>query len=216
MRESFKNSEGKIIVEEIIKTVQENKDYLTKLDSALGDGDHGINMNKGMTLCYEKIKNKNLTLSESLEILGNTLLNEIGGAMGPLYGTFFLGMASGSRDKMVINKNDFSQMLHSSLNGILELTTAKLGDKTLLDVLIPAIESFDKCLSEGKDFEEALRELDRVVDQSLESTKGMIAKFGRGARLGELSKGVEDAGAASCALILKAIADSIISIIISK
>lgn len=93
MKNYIKNSDGKIIFEEIVKTIQENKEYLTDLDSKLGDGDHGFNMNKGVTLCYERTKEKNLYLSDYFAQLGDILLNETGGSIGPLYGMFFLGMA---------------------------------------------------------------------------------------------------------------------------
>ncbi|HPT76847.1 MAG TPA: dihydroxyacetone kinase subunit DhaL [Defluviitaleaceae bacterium] len=208
MKNYIKNSDGKIIFEEIVKTIQENKEYLTDLDSKLGDGDHGFNMNKGVTLCYERTKEKNLYLSDYFAQLGDILLNEIGGSIGPLYGMFFLGMAENIKGKEIITASDFLDMLNAGLNDIKEVTDAQLGDKTLLDTLIPAIEAFKEALTIHKTFSEALEELMIASEKGKDSTKGMIAKYGRGRNLGEASKDYIDVSAASCNLILEAIASS--------
>ena len=97
--EKFRNEDGKVVVLNLISTIQENKDYLSEVDGLIGDGDHGINMNKGFTSCGEKLKDVDTNLSESLKILGQTLLTEIGGSMGPLYGTMFRRMARRCRMK---------------------------------------------------------------------------------------------------------------------
>ena len=207
MRKSIKNNEGKIILENLIKTIQKNKDYLSEIDTLLGDGDHGINMNKGFSLCYERIKNQEVTLSLGFEILGNVLLSEIGGSMGPLYGMLFLGMSSSVNGKEEINKYDFSKMIHKAIDEISSITEAKVGDKTLLDTLMPAINAFDKEI-DSKNFYDLLNDLIEASGKGMNSTKNMIAKFGRGSRLGEASKGHLDVGAVSCHFVLQSIANT--------
>lgn len=95
---SFKNADAGIIVDQLIKTIQEQRDYLSEIDGKIGDGDHGINMNKGFTMCEDKLKGKTYNLSEGLSILGETLLDDIGGSMGPLYGMLFDEMAMACED----------------------------------------------------------------------------------------------------------------------
>ena len=86
----IKNSEGKFVVERLVKTIQDNKEYLSEVDGAIGDGDHGINMNKGFTICGERIAERDCSMSEAMETLGDILMSEIGGSMGPIYGTVFM------------------------------------------------------------------------------------------------------------------------------
>jgi len=209
MKDSFMNSEGKIIFEKMVEAIKENKDYLSEIDAQLGDGDHGINMNKGFSSAYNKIKGKEINFSDSLEVLGNTLLNEIGGSMGPLYGIFFLKMSETIKEKENINKYDFSKMLHNAIDGIKELTDAEIGEKTLIDTLLPAAYAFDKSIDKGKNFFDALLDLIKAAQEGKNATKDMIARYGRGSRLKESSIGKLDVGAVSCYIILNSIANTI-------
>jgi dihydroxyacetone kinase-like protein len=209
----FLNEKGAVIVYDLIKTIQDNKNYLSEVDGAIGDGDHGINMNKGFTICKEKLEGKDLDLTTSMQTLGMVLLTEIGGSMGPLYGSFFIEMSKVCKDKEKIDKEVFGNMLKAALTGIQTLGNAKVGDKTLLDTLVPAVEIFQKTVDEGKSFKDALVEMKQAAEKGKDSTKDMVAKVGRASRLGERSRGVLDAGATSCYLILASIADSVISLI---
>lgn len=209
--EHFVNKDGKFIVENLAKTIQENTAYLSEVDGAIGDGDHGINISKGFTRCAEELEGKDLSLSSSLDVLGRILLMEIGGAMGPLYGTFFLEMAKASKDIDVIDKAVFGKMLEGALRGIQRIGGAELGDKTLLDTLIPAVEAYNRAKERG--FRVALEEMKIAAEKGKESTRDMVAKVGRASRLGERSRGHLDAGATSCWLILKSFTDSILAII---
>ncbi|MDF3002883.1 MAG: dhaL [Bacillota bacterium] len=200
MMSSFKNSDGKIIVENLIKTIQENKDYLSKIDGEIGDGDHGINMNKGFTICGERISGKDLNLTESLKQLAMVLMMEIGGSMGPLYGTMFFEMSKVTADKEEIDSQVFSDMLGNAAKGIQTLGEAKVGDKTLLDTFIPALEAFNENMGEG--FSAAIDHMIAAAEKGKESTIDLVAKVGRASRLGERSRGVLDAGATSCFLML--------------
>ena len=205
----IENKDGKTIVLAIVKTIQENKEYLSEIDGLIGDGDHGINMNKGFTMFEEKIRDTDMDLTVSLRTLGRTLLGDIGGSMGPLYGTFFIEMSKQTKDIDKIDKQVFANMLEAALAGIQSLGNAKVGDKTLVDTLEPAFTAFQKALTDGKDFSECLADMKNAAIAGRDSTKDLVAKIGRASRLGERSRGVLDAGATSCCLILCAMADAI-------
>jgi len=211
----FLNSEGIIIVYDLIKTIQDNALYLSEIDGAIGDGDHGINMNKGFTMCKERLIGKQINLSMALSTLGEVLLNEIGGAMGPLYGMFFFGMSNACNNKKQIDSIVFKDMLETAVSELreIDLSKAKIGDKTMMDTLIPAVEAYKTTVNHGKSFVEALEEMKIAAKKGKESTKELIAKVGRASRLGERSRGFLDVGAVSSWLMLKSMADSIIQII---
>ena len=209
--DGFLNQEGKDIVEGMIRVIQENKAYLSDIDGLIGDGDHGINMNKGFTMTQERIAGVNMGLSEALKTLGRVLMMEIGGSMGPLYGTVFTEMARVIKKAEMIEKENFGEMLAAALAGLNDLGGAKVGDKTLMDVMIPAEEAYRAALSEGKDFAGCLAAMKAAAEAGWLSTKDLVAKIGRASRLGERSRGVLDAGATSCNLLLTALADGITS-----
>ncbi len=210
---TFQNKDGIIIIRNLIGTIQTNKDYLSEIDGKIGDGDHGINMNKGFTLCETRINGKGLSMSEAFEILGTTLLNDIGGSMGPLYGLFFTSLAAESLGSEEIDSHIFSKMLETALMEIQDIGNAKKGDKTLLDTLIPAVETFNSASAETQDFKLALSAMKEAAHDGWRSTENMIAKIGRASRLGERSRGVLDAGATSCYLIISSMADSILELL---
>ena len=211
--DGFLNKDGKIVVENLIAVIQENKSHLSEIDGLIGDGDHGINMNKGFTLCAERLEGQDANLSEALKTLGRVLLMEIGGSMGPLYGTFFNKMARRCKSEEVVTKEVFGAMLQDALDGVAELGGAKLGDKTLMDVLIPAVEAYNKALADGKNFKLCLEAMQEAAETGWHSTKDMVAKIGRASRLGERSRGVLDAGATSCNLIIQSLATSVESLL---
>lgn len=212
MGQSFKNSQGAVVVRAMITAIQKNKDYLSEIDGAIGDGDHGINMNKGFTLCAERLTAED-TLTSALDKLGTVLFAEIGGSMGPLYGMFFLSMKKVSEGKDDIDAEVFGAMLRSAYEEIAELGNAKVGDKTIMDTLIPALESFDAARAAGNDFAQALAAMEKAADAGYKSTKDLVAKIGRASRLGERSRGILDAGATSCHLLLQAMQQSITALL---
>lgn len=211
--DKFKNSEGKVIVEDMIKAIKDNTAYLSEVDGAIGDGDHGINMNKGFTLCEQSITGKSLSFTEALMVLGKTLLMDIGGSMGPLYGGFFKALSKAGANQEYIDGPVFLNMLTAGVESVQSIGNARLGDKTLLDTLIPAKDGLKKSLDEGSTFKKALDVMIRSGEQGMLSTKEMVAKIGRAARLGERSRGVQDAGATSCYILLKAMGESIQSLL---
>jgi dihydroxyacetone kinase-like protein len=147
-----------------------------------------------------------MSLAEALDTLGTVLMTEIGGSMGPLYGVMFIQFAETIEKAAQIDAGMFSAMLHNGLEGIQAIGSAKVGDKTLLDTLVPAIEAFDLANSDGKSFAESLNVLVAAAEAGRDSTRDLVARIGRASRLGERSLGVLDAGATSCALILQSLA----------
>jgi dihydroxyacetone kinase phosphoprotein-dependent L subunit len=189
----------------MIDAVQQNAAYLSEIDGAIGDGDHGINMGKGFTRAGQQIEQqREVDLAAGLDILGNTLFTDIGGAMGPLYGTMFMDMAEQAQGKDDIDAATFGLMLEAALNAVRGLGDAKVGDKTLLDTLVPAERAFKTALASGASFSAALEAMTDAAETGWQSTRDLVARIGRASRLGERSRGHLDAGATSCYLILQA------------
>lgn len=207
--ETISQVEGAVVVDRIILIIQQNKQYLSDIDGAIGDGDHGINMNKGVTLCREALDKEPGGLSHGLQTLGRILILKIGGSMGPLYGKFFMGFGKSIETKDNISAEDFLGALKAALDAIRTISQAKTGDKTLMDVLIPATEAFERALKEKHSFSMALDIMSKAALEGRDSTVNMVSKIGRSSRLGERSRGVMDAGAASCYLILESMGESI-------
>ncbi len=199
------------VVTDLIGAINANRAWLSEIDGAIGDGDHGINMSKGFTQAGEAIAALPAPpgLAQAFAVLGETLLSGIGGSMGPLYGTFFLDMAAALDGQAELDPALFGRMLHAGLAGIQELGEAQRGDKTLLDTLIPALDAYDAAQRGGAAFGPALQAMAAAAAQGRDATRDMVARIGRAARLGERSRGTIDAGAASCCLILQSMAASL-------
>ncbi|MCK4853088.1 MAG: dihydroxyacetone kinase subunit L [Bacteroidales bacterium] len=210
---SFTKEEGIIVLYNIISVIQENKQYLSDIDGAIGDGDHGINMNKGFSMCREELDENPGDLPYGLNVLSRVLMMKIGGSMGPLYGKFFKGISTSLAEKDRIDAQAFGEALSASKESISAISQARVGDKTLVDAFYPAVDAYHKALNEGKNFTEALADMKQAANAGRDNTQDMVAKIGRSSRLGERSKGVIDAGAASCALILETMADTITGLI---
>jgi dihydroxyacetone kinase-like protein len=205
----FKNAAGKPVLLKMVSAIQRNKDYLGEVDGLIGDGDHGMNMNKGFTMFGEAIAAKDISFTDGLDELGTLLFSKIGGSMGPIYGTVFMDMAEAGAGLNEIDAAGLAGMLEAGLNGLQGIVEAKVGDKTLVDTLSPAKDALQKAAAAGTDFKAALTAMKDAAVTGRDSTKDLVAKFGRSSRLGERSRGVLDAGACSCCIILCAIADGI-------
>jgi phosphoenolpyruvate---glycerone phosphotransferase subunit DhaL len=203
---NFPNSQGRKVVLAQVQTIVENKAYLSEVDGKIGDGDHGINMAKGFNLIRERLGDKEVSLSEGLGLIGKTLMTEIGGSMGPIYGTFFIQMSLKSKDKAETDARLFGEMLKAARDSLEDLGGAKVGDKTLMDAVVPAQETYQAAVDAGASLQEALKKMADAAEKGKNSTVDMVAKIGRSARLGERSRGVLDAGATSAALILQTFA----------
>lgn len=195
----------------IASSIIENQALLGEIDGATGDGDHGINMAKGFRLVSERLSGKEFDLREGFAMIGDTLLGDIGGSMGPLYGSFFTEMADALEGTDTLDRDRLAAMLQAGESAITDLGEAKPGDKTLIDVLTPARLAYAKAADDGDDFAGCLQALKNASSQGLEATRDMVAKLGRAARLGERSRGHLDAGACSCNLILQALADGLLT-----
>lgn len=203
-----KNAKGREILLAMVNAVHENKQYLSDIDGLIGDGDHGMNMNKGFVTYGERLGDGETSFTDGLTGLGMVLLNEIGGSMGPIYGTVFMEMADAAEEAEDITLEIFGKMLSAGLDGLYDIVDARPGDKTLIDTLNPCVEYIKNAAADHhKDYSTALDEMAEYAEQGKESTRDMVAMYGRASRLGERSKGVLDAGAVSCCIILKAMAE---------
>ena len=192
-----------------------NRAYLSEIDGKIGDGDHGVNMAKGCGMAADRLRGGPHRLSEALDMLGTVLMSEIGGSMGPLYGVMFTGFAASLQTGDAVDSAAFSRMLHAGLDGVRSSGGAKGGDKTLLDTLVPAIEAFDEAADSGAPFEDALIALRTAAEAGRDSTIDLVARIGRASRLGDRSRGVLDAGATSCALILVTLVEGVTTRLVS-
>ena len=187
------------------KAVSENQEYLTELDSAIGDADHGTNMDRGMRAVEEKLSTADpTTLGSVFKTVGMALVSTVGGASGPLYGTFFLRMGAALGDKSECDKADLSSALKAGIKGVMDRGKAQLGDKTMLDALSPALDSFDG--AEGPSIAVASAGAAEAAAAGRDATAPLKALKGRASYLGDRSIGHIDPGSASAALLMGALA----------
>jgi len=190
-------------------TVAEQKEYLTELDSAIGDADHGINMDRGMKAVITKIDAQEPTdVGALLKTVGMTLVSTVGGAGGPLYGTLFLQLGTATAGKETLEAPDWAAALDAAVTGVQARGKAVLEDKTMVDALIPARDAYRQALEEGASFADALRRSTAAAEDGMKATVPLVARKGRASYLGERSAGHQDPGATSSWLLLKTIADT--------
>ncbi|KAB8316710.1 dihydroxyacetone kinase subunit L [Tolypothrix campylonemoides VB511288] len=186
--------------------IEQNKDYLTELDAAIGDADHGINMDRGFKKVMSQLPSvADKDISSILKAVSMTLISSIGGASGPLYGTLFLRASTAVGGKQELNEQDMLGMLKAGLDGVLERGKAQLGDKTMVDVLSPAVIAFQQAVGEENSTLQAMQRTVAAAEQGMKDTTPMIAKKGRASYLGERSLGHQDPGATSSYLMLKSL-----------
>jgi dihydroxyacetone kinase-like protein len=190
--------------------VAEQKAYLTELDSAIGDADHGINMDRGMKAALAKIDSvSNPDVGALLKTVGMTLVSTVGGAGGPLYGTLFLQMGSATAGKSEMDLEDWTAALEAAVNGVQARGKAEPGDKTMVDALLPGLSALRKALAEGKPLDQALAGSAAAAEQGMKATIPLVARKGRASYLGERSAGHQDPGATSSWLLLQTAADTL-------
>ncbi|WP_432667090.1 dihydroxyacetone kinase subunit DhaL [Wukongibacter baidiensis] len=198
------------ILKNIAKVIQENRQFLTDLDAAIGDGDHGINMSKGFKAVEEKIDTvKDKDCGTILKTTAMTLISTVGGASGPLYGTAFLKAAMAVNGKMELENDDVVKMFDEAIKGIIMRGKAKKGEKTMLDALIPAYEELKNSLQDGSTMAEAFNRAEKVASDGVEYTKTIRATKGRASYLGDRSIGHQDPGATSTYLMIKTISETL-------
>lgn len=189
--------------------VAENEHELTRLDSAIGDADHGANMNRGLKAVVAKLDEAAPAGPGALlKQTGMTLVSTVGGASGPLYGTFFLRMATAIGDADPVDQKLFAAALRAGVDGVVARGKAVAGDKTMYDALAPAVDALDAALG-GEDTAGALQAAAAAAAQGRDATTPMLARKGRASYLGERSVGHQDPGATSATLLLQTAADTL-------
>jgi dihydroxyacetone kinase-like protein len=192
------------------QSIEANKNYLTELDSAIGDADHGANMHRGMQAVLGKLPSvAESDIGSILKTVGMTLVSTVGGASGPLYGTFFIQMASGASNKMELTLEDYTNALQSGINGIVMRGKAQLKDKTMLDALQPALDALKQAAENGSTLEEALEKSAEAAAAGRDATTPLLARKGRASYLGDRSIGHQDPGATSSHLLLQSLVDAV-------
>jgi phosphoenolpyruvate---glycerone phosphotransferase subunit DhaL len=192
-------------VREFAAQVSANRDYLTELDSAIGDADHGANMDRGMTAAVAALDELHPETAGALFTkVGMTLVSTVGGASGPLFGTFFLRLGTSLGDSAAVTPQQFAAALRAGLDGVVARGKAEAGDKTMYDALAPAVDTLDASLAAGQGLEAALTAAAKSAADGRDATTPMLARKGRASYLGERSVGHQDPGATTVALLLHA------------
>jgi len=190
--------------------LNENKAYLTDLDSEIGDADHGINMDRGFQAVLKKLPDAaDGDIGAILKTTAMALISSVGGASGPLYGTLFLEMAKSADGKAELTLEEWAASLAVGVEGVARRGKAGAGNKTMLDALFPAVEALKQASSEKRHLKEALQASCNAAEEGMKATIPMVAKKGRASYLGERSAGHQDPGATSSFLMLKAAAESL-------
>ena len=182
---------------------------LTRLDSAIGDGDHGTNMNRGYKAAVQRLDGLegDQDFGAVFKAVGMALIGKVGGASGPLYGSLFLGMGKELGDAAEVEDQRLAAALRAGYDSVVARGKAQLEDKTMLDAWHPALEALDAALAGGKELGEALDEAAAAAEEGMKATIPMIARKGRASYLGERSRDHQDPGATSTHLLVKALAD---------
>jgi len=189
--------------------IQLRKDDLIQLDAAIGDADHGANMDRGFQAVAGKLPSlADQDIGTLFKTVGMTLVSTVGGAGGPLYGTFFIQMATTATGKLELSLADWAAALEAGVGGVVMRGKASPGDKTMLDALTPALEALKAAAAEGMPLGQALQRSAAAAEQGMLATTPMVARKGRASYLGERSAGHQDPGATSAYLLLKAAADT--------
>lgn len=195
-------------IKAISSVMNENSAYLTQLDAAIGDADHGANMDRGFKAVMTKLPEiSDKDIGTIFKTIGMVLISTVGGAGGPLYGTFFLQIGMKSAGKMELSLADWTEAMEAALNGVIMRGKAELGDKTMVDALTPAVDVLRQSLSDSQPFNKVLEHAAEAARKGMEGTIPLVARKGRASYLGERSAGHQDPGATSSFLILKAAAD---------
>jgi phosphoenolpyruvate---glycerone phosphotransferase subunit DhaL len=195
-------------IETFRSTIEANKTYLTQLDSAIGDADHGANMDRGMRAAVSKIEAlPEGDIGNLLKTVGMALVSSVGGAGGPLYGTLFMQMGTALTGKAELTPQDWASALEAAVKGVQMRGKAEPQDKTMIDALVPARDAFNSALDDGAQFDEALRRSAAAAEEGMKATIPLVARKGRASYLGERSAGHQDPGATSSYLLVKTAAD---------
>lgn len=191
-------------------SIAAEKDRLTRLDAAIGDADHGANLDRGMQAVLAKLPSAaDQDVGSIFRSVGMTLVSTVGGASGPLYGTLFLKMGAATAGRVDLTLADWSTALRAGVDGVIARGKASPGEKTMVDALVPALAALDAASEDGDSIGAALSRSADAAEQGAIATIPLIARKGRASYLGERSAGHQDPGATSAALLLRAAADAV-------
>jgi dihydroxyacetone kinase-like protein len=197
-------------IQALALVLEQNKNYLTELDAAIGDADHGINMNRGFQKVVSQLPNvADKDIGSILKTVSMTLISSVGGASGPLYGTMFLRASTAVAGKSELTDEDMVALLQASVDGLVQRGKANLGDKTMLDALSPASEAFKQAIANNASTQEALQQAVAAAEEGMKNTIPLVAKKGRASYLGDRSANHQDPGATSAYLILKTLLETV-------
>ena len=198
------------IIEKIYDEIIKNEDYLTELDREIGDGDHGVNLARGFTEIKNQLANfKTLPVSDVFTKMGMILLTKVGGASGAIYGTAFMSSGTFLKGKTDFDNQILLGTLNAMIEGIQKRGKAVLGEKTLLDTIIPTYNFLEKSFDDGKSLKDIRIEVIEVAKNAMEATKDIVATKGRASYLGERSVGHIDPGAMSSYLMIKIVCENL-------
>ena len=188
--------------------IDENAAALTRLDAAIGDGDHGTNMNRGFKAVLQRLDGLEAAdFGSVFKAVGMALIGKVGGASGPLYGSFYLAVGKGLGEVEAVEDGALAAALRAGYEGVVARGKAQLEDKTMLDAWHPALEAMDTALAGGSDLGHALDQAERAAEAGMKATIPLVARKGRASYLGERSRDHQDPGATSTHLLVKALAD---------
>ena len=210
MRETLTLDDFSIIIRNINTTIQENAVFLCQLDSVVGDGDHGTTLARGLGKSVDEITaTPPATIAVLFLTVGKTMISSMGGASGPIFGSLFKEMGRASKGLEVVTLADLHAIFSRAADKVQKLGKAEPGDKTLLDSLLPGIDSLAESVENSNDITESLQKMAQAAEAGVEATKEMTAKKGRARYAGERGIGHQDAGATSVYLMLQSFADTV-------
>lgn len=194
-------------IREFARVIADNAQLLSDLDAAIGDADHGINLDRGMSAVVAALdETPQPDLAALGKKVGMTLVSSVGGASGPLYGTFFLRLGTSLGAVDAVSAADFAKALRAGVEGVVQRGRAEAGDKTMFDALAPALDALDAELGGGADLASALSSAQSAAERGRDATEAMVARKGRASYLGQRSVGHIDPGAASSTMLIAAAA----------
>jgi len=208
---AFDTATMRRFLETFADRIRDRKEELTRLDSAIGDADHGINMDRGFTAVRGKVADLDATadLGTIAKTVGMTLISTVGGASGPLYGTFFLRLSTSFGDRSEVDAGGLGAALRAGLDGLVQRGKAELDDKTMVDAMTPAVDAYDAAAGDG--VEPALSAAADAAAAGRDRVTPLVARKGRASYLGERSANHQDPGATSTTIMLEALRDAVAS-----
>ncbi len=209
MKDLLRLNDCVAVLNAINTAIQENVTTLCELDSVIGDGDHGTTLARGLKAGVEAVDAKPpASITELFQVMGKTMVSSMGGASGPLFGSLFHAMGTACKDREILYTADVHAMFEAGATKVMRLGKAERGHKTLLDSLLPGIESLEASATNGTNLHDAMQRMAEAAEAGAESTKDMVAKSGRARYAGDRALGRADAGATSIALMIRAFAET--------